>query len=578
MAITRNLNDPQGLMAALGPSAVGMGSSEENLIGDFEEGTKKSKKSKKTALQKEFERIVNDRQKFVKEFSEKTGLDKKEIYNLLNVITKKVEGMKRNLVVKMMQEISPVIRKDLLDIIKLSETGKVQDEQKAIQKLDELQRKFNLDLNQFNKQLGGNLDKLLSAVDGMKEDTEKRIQEAKNIQAEELQKGRSTTISNGNLRYLSPIEIKEKQQRANIVERQVIKLEKELDKLTSTKPKEGTTYSEKEQQDRQRIRERIEFNREKLGGIKSEIGDRPEGSTSKFGRAISNVGGFVRGEKGPELIRTVIGGAYQTAISPFYAMQTILQSMNGALLGLPGLLASKLGNLFKPIFNSLKSTFTKALGSLGDSMKKIGKKTLSVLYLILTELGASLLAMAGSALAAASQFLKGGKLGKGVKAFGVSAVTSLGLGYASDKAKESGYEKTGAALDIAGTTAGYAGTGALIGSVIPIPGVGPTVGAIVGGGYGLYKGLQNNKGILSSQQPNDQTTSLMKNAREKSLGVQNLSSLTPTDKNLEKSPTNNITTIAPNNLVNNNTSFSSIKASIINSDPTFNFINTVRVV
>ena len=150
MAITRNPNDPQGLMAALGPSAVGMGSSEENLIGDFEEGTKKPAK---TALQKEFERIVKERQEFVKEFSEKTGLKNKEIYNFLNTITKQVSSMKRNLVVKMMQEISPVIRKDLLDIIKLSETGKVQDEQKAIQKLDELQKKFNLDLKQFNDYL-----------------------------------------------------------------------------------------------------------------------------------------------------------------------------------------------------------------------------------------------------------------------------------------------------------------------------------------------------------------------------------------------------------------------------------------
>jgi hypothetical protein len=576
MAITRNPNDPQGLMAALGPSAVGMGSSEENLIGDFEEGTKKPAK---TALQKEFEKIVKERQEFVKEFSQKTGLKNKEIYNFLNTITKQVSSMKQNLVVKMMQEISPVIRKDLLDIIKLSETGKVQDEQKAIQKLDELQKKFNLDLKQFNEQLGGNLDKLLNAVDGMKEDTEKRIQESKNKQAEELQKGRSTTINQqGNLRYLSPIEVKEKQQRANIVERQVIKLEKELDKLTSTKPKEGTTYTQKEQQDRQRIRERIDFNKDKLGGIKNEIGERPEGTPSKFGRAVSNVGGFVRGEKGPELIRTVIGGAYQTAVSPFYAMQSILQSMNGALLGLPGLLASKLGNLFKPIFTGLKSTFSKAFGSLMDTTEKIGKKTVSVLYLILSRLIMSLLGMAGSALAGGGRFLKGniGKIGKGIKGGVIGGLASVGLDYAGDKAKEAGYEKTGAALDVASSTAGYAGTGALIGSVIP--GVGTAAGAIVGGGYGLYKGLQNNKGILSPQQPNEQTKDLMKNARENSLGTQDLSKLTPTNQNLEKSATNNITTIAPNNLVNNNTSFSSVKASIINRDPTFSFINSVRVV
>ena len=59
MAITKDSKDPQGLMRALGPGAMGMGSSEENLIGD-ESTSNLDSFLKKSDQQGEFLQIVKD--------------------------------------------------------------------------------------------------------------------------------------------------------------------------------------------------------------------------------------------------------------------------------------------------------------------------------------------------------------------------------------------------------------------------------------------------------------------------------------------------------------------------------------
>ena len=79
---------------------------------------------------------------------------------------------------------------------------------------------------------------------------------------------------------------------------------------------------------------------------------------------------------------------------------------------------------------------------------------------------------------------------------GVAALGGMALTKGGEYAKEQGYAKTGAGLDIAGTTASYAGTGAMIGSVVP--GVGTAFGAGVGAAIGFGKGLYDNYGTLTS--------------------------------------------------------------------------------
>lgn len=79
---------------------------------------------------------------------------------------------------------------------------------------------------------------------------------------------------------------------------------------------------------------------------------------------------------------------------------------------------------------------------------------------------------------------------------GVAALGGMALTKGGEYAKEQGYAKTGAGLDIAGTTASYAGTGAMIGSIVP--GVGTAFGAGVGAAIGFGKGLYDNYGTLTS--------------------------------------------------------------------------------
>jgi hypothetical protein len=83
----------------------------------------------------------------------------------------------------------------------------------------------------------------------------------------------------------------------------------------------------------------------------------------------------------------------------------------------------------------------------------------------------------------------GGKLAGGLKGGVGGLVGGLALGAAADYAASNGMEKTGAGLDIASTAASFAGTGAMLGSIVPGLGtaVGGGLGAAAGGAYGLYQ-------------------------------------------------------------------------------------------
>jgi hypothetical protein len=87
----------------------------------------------------------------------------------------------------------------------------------------------------------------------------------------------------------------------------------------------------------------------------------------------------------------------------------------------------------------------------------------------------------------------GGKLA-GVAKGGVAAIGGAAVGYAADYAKEQGYEKTGAGLDVASQALTWGGTGAMIGSVVP--GIGTGIGAALGAGAGAVYGLFQNWDVV----------------------------------------------------------------------------------
>jgi len=73
---------------------------------------------------------------------------------------------------------------------------------------------------------------------------------------------------------------------------------------------------------------------------------------------------------------------------------------------------------------------------------------------------------------------------KGAKGFGIGAAVGIGVDLISDQMEEGGAKDTVSGI---GTVASYAGTGAMIGSIIP--GVGTAIGAGVGAIAGAIKGL-----------------------------------------------------------------------------------------
>ena len=97
---------------------------------------------------------------------------------------------------------------------------------------------------------------------------------------------------------------------------------------------------------------------------------------------------------------------------------------------------------------------------------------------------------AGSAGGIGSKALSAGK---GLLKGGALAIGGAALEYGGDKLKESGHEKLGGAASVLGKSASYAGTGAMIGSVIPGVGtaVGGALGAALGAGMGLYENWGN---------------------------------------------------------------------------------------
>lgn len=81
----------------------------------------------------------------------------------------------------------------------------------------------------------------------------------------------------------------------------------------------------------------------------------------------------------------------------------------------------------------------------------------------------------------------GGKLLKGAAGFGIGTLVGVGADFAADALGRE--TAAGASADVLGTAASMAGTGAMVGSVIPGLGtaIGAGIGGLAGGAYGLYQ-------------------------------------------------------------------------------------------
>jgi muramidase (phage lysozyme) len=94
------------------------------------------------------------------------------------------------------------------------------------------------------------------------------------------------------------------------------------------------------------------------------------------------------------------------------------------------------------------------------------------------------------------------KFGIGLAGGGAAAVAGLALGYGADKAKEMGYEKTGAGLSVANKALQYGGIGAMAGSILGPAGT--IAGGVLAGGAGALMGLYENRRALFGFGEDDQ--------------------------------------------------------------------------
>ena len=428
MAILKDPKDPKGLMAALGPSALGMSSSEENLIGDeptFDDFKNDNdipaSKNVKTNINKKLDDVI----KLVQEISKKSGLQKDDVYKVLSELSQSLQNNVQKTITSAMDVINPKIKKDLIEVTRLLDTGSLVDQEKAFRKLEELQRKFNLDLSKYNENLGKNLDKLNVAVEKMAQDREERIRVAKEKQSEELSKGRASSIdeATGGIKYLSRSEIREKEVRKNVLEERIETLQKRFEKASKEKGLgEKGAFSTEQQERLQKIQSSIGFRQKQVGAIKGEIGDQKGGDGF-----LSSLAAIFKGEKGPTLIKTFFGLFYGGFKSIFDTVDMLLLDIPSTLgkkilaIGLPPLTKAmeKAGTFFSNAFTAFAKKTLKVLGDLFKPLTDSLKKGL-------TNIGGSIAGMLGIGAPSISGAAGGTSVGATGK--GVSNLLGMGKG------------------------------------------------------------------------------------------------------------------------------------------------------
>ena len=475
MAIIRDPKDPKGLMAALGPSALGMGSSEENLIGDeptnmnnnetFNDVEDNEKTSNRVL--KNVEIKLDDTINLVKNISKKSGLQKDEVYKILSTLATALQNNVQKTITSALDVINPVIKKDLIEITRLLDTGSESDQQKAMTKLEELQKKFNLDLKKYNENLGINLDKLNKAVEKMAADKEEKMRLAENEQVKQLDLGRATTIDQdtASLKFLSRSEIKKREQEQKNLEKEIKTGNIELKKQLSEEGKGPGGAFSKTQQDTIIKREKeITDKQLKLTNLEKEVGQRKPGFIEKTGQVL-------KGEAGPELFRPI-----------FQQFSGIFTTLADSIDFLTGGLFKKLG---KSLGEKLTSFFSSPMKNFGESLTKGLQSFKTTIFKTLGDM----FTLTKDGLKKGLSFVTDGLKsligsGKGTTAGGATGALTRGGGVVSKGLGSAGGSAGGGLLSRALPMIGLGGAGAAAGAGTVAAGAGATAA-----GGGLMAGL-----------------------------------------------------------------------------------------
>jgi hypothetical protein len=283
----------------------------------------------------------------------------------------------------------PDFKREVIELITKFNTGDNDEKMAAFDKVKKLQEKFNLDLLNFSKIFGINIDELNKTLESFN----KMEEERKQIVIEERQLFREKMIPtktvDGNV---MPLTKREQLREIYDIQKQIYDLEKERKSLMAQFEK-NEIDKEKFKVDIKKITDREKVLNERKSGVMYDDPNRPRTLREKFVGAAQGAGEFLRGERGPELIRGPMGAMYGAVSSPIDASRQILQTVDTLTFGISGAITKSLGNLLTPSFKGLSNILRTGFGSLGtifaDKFKMFGTLILRGLLFLATALGLS---------------------------------------------------------------------------------------------------------------------------------------------------------------------------------------------
>lgn len=493
MAIIKDPKDPQGLMRALGPGAMGMKSSEENLIGD--EPTNGNFEDEKTSKKLSLRDTIN----LVKKIQEQSGFSKKDTFKFLETFTFSLQNSLTKSVGGLTSTIAPKIRNELVQITKLLDTGSLKDQQLAFLKIDELEKKFNVNLKKIVEKFGLSIDDFDDAVEKYSTELQEQNKNIREKQENLKEQGVFTRADKeGNLRIIdTQLEDKIILQKQKFLDRLKKENEERLKDFQSGK----ILQKDKEKVERTIIKqsERISKLQEGLESRKQQSGftQRQENKVGPMGKlgeiyrqftptilqefvdvlgaTLGGIGTFV-GSFLPPIAREKLGKVFDKTIKVFNNLFSDLGK---------GLMDSVKKNILNPLADIGKSMFAQAKSFVS---KIIGKKDDS------SGIGVGLSQMAGGKTA--SGLTNVVKSGGGSALGGAARLAPLALG--GGAAAAGGAAAGGAAAGGAAAGGGMlAGLGALALNPITLGILG--IGGLAYGGYKAYQSYKKSKAMTDEE-------------------------------------------------------------------------------
>jgi len=364
MAIEKDPNDPTGLLRAVKSSVPGGTTEDTELNEDVlsEESKNKFFGTLRDVFQKK--------------------LDELELNKTLESIAESLQSSTKKTMSSIVQSVIPDVSVELKQISEKFTTGQDKDFEDALNRLDKIVKNTGVNLYDFSEKLGKNFDKL-AQVYGKRTEKIRELEEEKEILKE---KNIYTKIVDNNLtkeKELKILTLREQKDEINSIFREEKLLkdkEKQFEKEKNLILKQKETLNKTEQENifnNEKILKQERLNLEKR---KTDInyGDRqPTGIRA----GLQTAGQFIRGERGSDFTRTLMGNVYAQFTAPFEA----IKMFKDQVMGVAGFLkdlgkgAFKLTMLFgKLILAIIPFLIPVALVTLGlfalvSILKKIGR-------------------------------------------------------------------------------------------------------------------------------------------------------------------------------------------------------------